>query len=273
MNTDDKKKLGVIILAVSAGIVASILAGNYIKQSVQEQTASLAKEYEKKRKQEMDALRQDYERFKMETAQAIAQQQQLAATFREQAGSAKNQQVITPAQQASLAIKTPPGKRAITIQLDSLSAVGGMIGAGDFVDVLAHLNVPNPAEPAAKETVTVMVFQNIEVLAVGTSLQSVPGQYPLQQQSTNLNVTFAVEPEETGLLTFAQRNGKLQLVLRSPQELETRMLQAANWQTLSDYVLEKQGTDISAPKSKALIEPAAEEVKPFIQIFRGGKSL
>ncbi len=274
MNADDKKKLGVIILAVAAGIVAAILAGNYIKDSVQNQTASLAKEYEKKRKQEMDVLRQDYERFKVETAQAVSQQAQaLAVTMKGQQGHSVPT-VTQPAKPMSLAIKTPAGKRAMTIQLDSLSAVGGMISAGDYVDVLAHLNVPNPSDPNGKpDIVTVMAFQNLQVLAVGTILEPVLGQYQNQQAAPALNVTFAVDPQEAGLMTFAQKNGKLQLVLRSPEETEGRMLQAASWQTLSDYILEKQGTDISAPKSKALIEPAVEEVKPFIQIFRGGREL
>ncbi len=274
MNPDDKKKIGVIFLAVIAGIAASVLVGNYIKDSVQEQTSAIAKEYEKKRKQEMDSLRQEFDRFKMETAQAIAQQQQMAASLKDMQarGPGSAQPVAGPAAQ-SLAIKTPPGKRAITLDVPSLAAVGGMIGAGDFVDVLAHLNVPNPNDSASKDKVTVMVFQNVEILAVNTNLQQVPGQYPAQQTAPKLNVTFAVDPDEAGLLTFVKNNGDIQLVLRSPQETETRMLQAANWQTLSDYILEKQGTDISAPKSKALIEPAVEEVKPFIQIFRGGREL
>jgi Flp pilus assembly protein CpaB len=175
--------------------------------------------------------------------------------------------------QISLAVKTPPGKRATTVKIDSLSAVGGLINPGDYVDVLAQLVLPNPIDPKAKpETVTAMIFQNIQVLGIGTNLQ-IPGQYDIQQRTPELWVTFALDPQETGLVSFAQQNGKVQLVLRSPQETEIRMLQAANWQTLSDYVLEKQGTDISGPRSRAMLEPDTEEVKPYIQIFRGGREL
>ena len=74
-------------------------------------------------------------------------------------------------------------------------------------------------------------------------------------------------------MSFIQQNGKVQLALRSPSETQSYLLQASSWQTLSDYLLEKQGTTISAPKSKATVEPAAEEVKPYIQIFRGGREL
>ena len=273
MNPDDKKKIAVIIAAVGAGILASFLTGNYIKEDVQARTAQLADEYEAKKIKplmaRMEALEQDNKRMAVQSVQAIEalKNQQLQS-------AAKPVESVGPPPMLSLAVKTPPGKRAITIQIDSLSAVGGLINPGDYVDVLAHLNIPNPesTSKAGQDTITAMIFQKIQVLAIGTNLQT-PGQYEVQQKTANLLVTFALDPDEAGLMTFAQQNGKVQLVLRSPAETEQRMLQAATWQTLSDYVLEKQGTDISAPKSQANIEPAAEEVKPFIQIFRGGREL
>lgn len=275
MNPDDKKKIGVIILAVGAGILASFLTGNYIKEDVQARTAQLADEYEAKKIKplvaRMESLEQENKMMAAQSAQAIEalkNQQQSAVVAK------PSEQPAGPPPQMSLAIRTPPGKRAITVSIDSLSAVGGLINPGDYVDVLAHLNIPSPSgESRSKpETITAVIFQRIQVLAIGTNLQ-IPGQYDAQQKTTNLLVTFALDPDEAGLMTFAQQNGRIQLVLRSPAETESRMLQASTWQTLSDYVLEKQGTDISAPKSKALIEPAAEEIKPFIQIFRGGREL
>ncbi len=274
---DDKKRLVVIVVAVLVGVGASVMIGSYIEKSVKEQTVVIAKDSEKRRKMELDAMRQEMDQKMIQMQEQMAQQQaQMATTLRDQVAAQPRTAPVAPTgAEGSLAMKTPAGKRAITIAIDSLSAVGGLLTPGDYVDVLAHLNVPsNPGEGAGKiDTVTVTVFQNMQILAVGTNMQPSIAQYPAQQGAANLNVTFAVDPEEAGLLTFAQKNGKLQLVLRSPQENEVRMLQAANWQSLSDYILEKQGTDISAPKSKALIEPAVEEVKPFIQIFRGGREL
>lgn len=163
----------------------------------------------------------------------------------------------------------------MTIQIDSLSAVGGLINPGDYVDVLAKLSVPREAAGGAggpAEQITAMVFQNLQVLAIGTNLNT-PGMYDAQNKAGNLYVTLAMDPEEAGLMSFVQQNGKVQLALRSPSETQSYLLQASSWQTLSDYLLEKQGTAISAPKSKATVEPAAEEVKPYIQIFRGGREL
>ena len=180
-------------------------------------------------------------------------------------------------------MRPPPGKRALTIKINSLSAVGGLVNPGDFVDIIASLKVPKELRDEAdtrNEIVTVL-FQNIQVLAVGTNYDPV-GELPpyeLQQKSSSLNVTLAVNPEEAGLLTFAQANGNLQLSLRSPTETQGNILQqVASWDALSDFVLERQGTELYPPRK--VVEEEEEEVveekkeeKPYIQIFRGGREL
>ena len=106
--------------------------------------------------------------------------------------------------------------------------------------------------------------------------------YENRQKSKSVNVTLAVSPEEAGLLTFAETNGKLQLSLRSPAEQDRQLLQVASWDTLADYILDKQGTDLLVP-TEPQKEPAApaekseekkeEKPKSNIQIFRAGKEL
>jgi pilus assembly protein CpaB len=45
-------------------------------------------------------------------------------------------------QMGGLAEVTPMGKRAITILVDNISALAGMIKAGDYVDIIAMMPVP-----------------------------------------------------------------------------------------------------------------------------------
>ena len=174
----------------------------------------------------------------------------------------------------SLALRTPAGKRAYTVMIDSLSAVGGLVNPGDYVDVIAHMEIPDPVSNQSQK-VSSMVFQNIQILAVGTNLQA-PGGYEQQQSSRSLNITFALTPEEAGLMSFIERNGKMQLILRAPAETETEIIQASTWSTLADYVFEKQGTELVIPRERAVIQPVSsgktQEVKPFIQIFQGGRA-
>ena len=195
--------------------------------------------------------------------------------------AAKQQPALPDVPKSSLSIRTPAGKRALTVSIDSLSAVGGLINPGDYVDIMGHLTIPAPPgsnQPAQK--VTAILFQNMQVLAVGTNIQTA-SDYASQQQASALNITFAVDPEEAGLMTFAKQYGRLQLVLRSPSETETQILQPASWEALGEYVLDRHGMELATPQSRAMIQPVGDkgtaaqpsEVEPYIQIWRGGQQL
>ncbi len=292
MNIENKKQFATILLAVGLGLVAAFLMSQYVKGSIESQTKALAQDYEKKSQAQTAALRKEMEiknRELHKQMQAMAQQQQKALQAQlanlpkgEVAKSAAGMptQIVDSTVFASI---TPPGKRAMTILIDSLSAVGGLINPGDYVDILADLQVPHPQDPLEKPLeVTSVLFQNIQVLAVNSNFKPVGSAlvYQQQQKSRDLNVTIAVAPEEAGLITFSQKYGKLKLALRSPAEKDTKALQVAAWDSLSDYVLDKQGTELNLPKQKKAERRESVEVEeveaddlPFVQIFRGGAEL
>lgn len=279
MPFENKKQLLIIVGAVAAGIIAVILTSNYVKSSIEGQTSSLAEQYDVKQKemvsqiqqrsdQQMAALAQELERVKSQ--QAAAMQKQMAALQESQQAAARMQQSaqVQKVRKPSLALKTPVGKRAITVKIDSLAAVGGLLNAGDFVDVIAELNVP--FQSADKKTVTAMIFQGLQVLAINTN-EDDPGAYDEQQAESFLKITVAVDPQEAGLLAFANKNGVLELALRSPDESGHQKVKADTWKTLADYVLANQGLDIQNPDGATVSKPVGN--KPSIQIFRGGKEL
>jgi Flp pilus assembly protein CpaB len=147
--------------------------------------------------------------------------------------------------------------------------VGGLLNPGDFVDVIAQLNTPS--QDPDKKTVTAMIFQGLQVLAVNTN-EDDPGAYDDQQAASTLKITVAVDPQEAGLLTFAGKNGNLELALRSPDDTNHEMVKASTWKTLADYVLKNQGLDIQNPDGDNVNKEPVDN-KPSIQIFRGGKEL
>lgn len=279
MPIENKKQLLIIGGAVVAGIVAVFLTSNYVKSSIEGQTAVLAEQYEAKQKemaseiqqrsdQQMAALAQEVERVKSDQAQAM--QKQMAALQAQQQMARQQVTQVAKVRKPSLALKTPVGKRAVTVMIDSLAAVGGLLNAGDFVDIIAQLNVPSA--DTDKKTVTAMIFQGVQVLAVNTNLDD-PGAYDDQQASASLRITVAVDPQEAGLLSFADKNGKLELALRSPDESEHPMVKASTWKTLADYVLKNQGFNIQDPDGENGSSKTPIGNKPNIQIFRGGKEL
>lgn len=285
MNIENKKQIATILLAVGLGLVATFLTSQYVENNVTQRVKVLVKEYTQQtaalekevalNKREVEALIQKH--------QALVQQVQSQPKVVVQAGAKGQQQ---PVPQEAFSIVMPPGKRALTIQVDTLSAVGGLISPGDFVDVIATLRIPeelNAEKAKTKEVITVL-FQNLQVLAVGALYKPVGGAelYENRQKSKSVNVTLAVSPDEAALLTFAETNGKLQLSLRSPTEQDRQLLQVASWDTLADYILDKQGTDLRVPTEPQKESPAPaqkseekkeEKPKSNIQIFRAGKEL
>jgi len=294
MNIENKKQFATILLAVGLGLIAVLLTSQYVQNKVVQQTEFLAKDFQKKNAvliNELELMKKEVGRVQQEQAALAKAQQQLRLVSQSQEMSSASPK--PPAvQMAAFSVRTPPGKRALTISIESLAAVGGLVNPGDFVDILAHLKVPMNLEDerAKPDVVTTVLFQNIQVLAVGTNFKPLANEpaYDLQQKTKTLNVTLAVTPEEAGLLTFAEANGTLQLALRAPAEESTQRVQVASWESLSEFVKEKQGTELVVPESKATVRSVEKfspqkgisvdmeedlEEEPKIQIFRGGRSL
>ncbi|MHB9038393.1 MAG: Flp pilus assembly protein CpaB [Armatimonadota bacterium] len=109
----------------------------------------------------------------------------------------------------------PRGTRAMTITVDSVDAVSGLLRPGDHVDVVA--SVIQGSDSVAKT-----ILQDVTLLAVNANLQTVSRgeqvapskEKPPAEQSTATNVTIAVTPEEAERLVAAQQKGKLKLGLR-----------------------------------------------------------
>jgi len=281
MNIENKKQFAVILLAVGLGLVASMLMSKVVNDKIDQQTRAIAQEYQGRSAtlvQEIEATKRALQKLSQDYT-ALTRRVDQRPAVRTLAAPIK-----IPVQKTSFSLRTPPGKRAVTMKIKSLLAVGGLVNPGDFVDIIAHLDLPKERqlERKSKDKVITVLFQNIQVLAVGTNYDPLreTSQYETQKNLRDLNVTFAVSPEEAGLLTFAQAHGSLQLTLRSPAETQDRVLQeVASWDALSDFVLKYQGTElniskkVTPKKSELEQQEVAEDLKPFIQIFRGGREL
>lgn len=278
MNLENKKQIATILLAVGLGFVATFLTGQYVQNNVAQQTKILAKEYTQQTaelKKEVELNKQEVEAL-LQKHEALVKLVQSQPKVIMQAGDKVPQQPVPP---EAFSVVMPPGKRAVTIRVDTLSAVGGLIGPGDFVDVIAVLRVPEEFDAAKTREITTVLFQGLQVLAVGTLFKPAGGTelYENRQRAGAVNVTLAVSPEEAGLLIFAQANGRFLLSLRPVTEQERQLLQVASWDTLSNYILDKQGINLRVPVEEkerpAPTQTPEEKPKSNVQIFRAGKEL
>ncbi|MGP6157050.1 MAG: Flp pilus assembly protein CpaB [Vulcanimicrobiaceae bacterium] len=115
-----------------------------------------------------------------------------------------------------LTARLRPGMRAVTIPVDRVKAVAGLISPGDKVDVMAA--VPRGAGTLPH---TYTIIRDSTVLAVNEQLDQAgaDGSSPAPDDSSNPTlVTLAVTAAQAALLTSADLNTTLRLALRSPNE-------------------------------------------------------
>ncbi len=180
----------------------------------------------------------------------------------------------------SLAMRTPQGKRAMTITIDPLAAVGGKVRPGDYVDVVGIF--PYNAQIDGKtvtELVSVTLFQNILILGIEGASSMVPlrrGEQPAQT-SSNLIITLALTPKEIALLTYAMDQGRLRLVLRPPLETVIEPVPPVEANAMWQYVFSNLGEEFmtakEAPAPSRRQQPEQEKKAPpppaTVEIYRG----
>jgi pilus assembly protein CpaB len=150
-----------------------------------------------------------------------------------------------------LSMLVRPGLRATSLEVNQVSGVSGFVLPGDRVDVLATVD----GRGADQTAVTKTILQNAEVLA--------SGQKTTQQDNKPITVqavTILVDPVGAERLALALHEGRLHLVLRNPEDLDTLHVAALN----TEEMLTGQTPGLLTPKSKskAKAKPASTQTAP-----------
>ena len=162
---------------------------------------------------------------------------------------------------------TPSGKRAISIVVDNIASLSGMIQPGDYVDVLATIQIPEKGADGqvTAQMAVVPLFQNILVLAVGanTGGMSVSSGSRYAEKAAsggeNVLITLALGPQESNLIAFVQEQGKIRLIMRSPADAKVESIAPASWETLFQYI---------APQSMVPVEKPVD-TNEYVEVLRG----
>ena len=100
----------------------------------------------------------------------------------------------------------PVGMRAVSVRVNDVAGVAGFVLPGMRVDVLVTGRPPN-----GDATMTKTCLQNIRVLSAGQTMQP----DSKGQAMPSPTVTLLVSPEQAEILTLANQEGHIQLVLRN----------------------------------------------------------
>ncbi|MGI9236441.1 MAG: Flp pilus assembly protein CpaB [Woeseiaceae bacterium] len=253
--------LFLILLALSAGILAAWFAQRYVNDEIAARRASLEAKYEPTRV--LVALGDLPAGTRLDTGSVAARKVPAeflhsdaihADEFAQVRGRATRHDLTEGAPVLRSHLLGPTGgrfadlveegKRALTIPVDQLSSISGMLAPGDRVDILMTLR-------QTEQPVMFPLIRNTEVIATGERtdlLNQEPGRYN--------TVTIAATPEVTAKIIYAQEVGSLRVVLRNPDD-DADDLPAS--MTLARLL----GVEIKVPRPR-------RRPRPPVEIIEGG---
>jgi pilus assembly protein CpaB len=134
-------------------------------------------------------------------------------------GSTLTATTIGEPAEVGLTFRLKPGMRAVSIPVDKVKAVSGLLQPGDRVDVMAAVSkgtgIPPKTFTIIRGATILAINEQLEQTGSGNASPPPDGSNP---GSGGATVTLGVTPEQADLLTVADLNTTLRLALRSPQE-------------------------------------------------------
>jgi len=147
---------------------------------------------------------------------AIRDRKELAGTYSLitlPAGSVVTRSKIGAGGANALPARLPIGMRAVSISIDRVKGVAGLIQPGDRVDVIAV-----PPRVANETPRASAILRGALVLAMGNAVETTSATPSPDTQNNLTTVTLALTPKQVDLLASADINTTLRLALRSPKE-------------------------------------------------------
>jgi pilus assembly protein CpaB len=161
---------------------------------------------------------------------------------------------LSPTRRAgNVAASVPRGKVAVAFPGNDILSTTGSIRAGDRVDILLSLILPQQQTPApggppptgrdgpVQATTAISVqttMQNVEVLAVGQEVApapGLPGSPAARTGATQTIITFLVDHQDALVLKFIKDSGGvIDLALRSPDDSQAVQTDAVTLSTIYD---------------------------------------
>lgn len=103
------------------------------------------------------------------------------------------------------------GRRAMTIPVDVINSVSGLLEPGDLIDLYVSFDYQ-------RKRITAPLLQGVLVLATGVNARPVADHRPAISGSSYSSVTLDVSPEDAIKLVSARQSGTLTALLRHPTD-------------------------------------------------------
>lgn len=116
------------------------------------------------------------------------------------------------------------GRRAVTVPVDEISSLSGMVEPGDLIDIVVSVSKD-------KRNFTFTLLQGVSVLATGT--QAAPAeQDPEGRARTFTTITLDTTPDDAKRVIAAREVGRITALLRAPNDTSSVSRMRTDAQTL-----------------------------------------
>lgn len=172
-----------------------------------------------------------------------------------------DRRLAAPGAGVGLATKVPDGMRAMSIRVDDVNGVAGFVVPEARVDVLI---TGDPQSDPTRGRMTKTILGNVRVLSAGEHLApdstGRPQRVPV--------VTLLLTPEQSEMVTLAQTQGRIQLVLRNGKDEEVADTTGVREQDL--FGAAPKTINVSKPAPRPVVAAAPPPPPPVqIEVLRG----
>jgi len=159
-----------------------------------------------------------------------------------------------------------PGTRAVTVQLQQTSGLGGLVLPGDHVDVVLTAVIPSttPNEPEHRASETVL--EDIRVVAIDQKMSDMSNETVMARSAT-----LEVTPKQAEILALVTDMGKISLTLRSiaSGDEKPRTTNAKGEPVEPSVTWDNEATDLGLRPHNA---PSSAEAAAKVDLVRGGET-
>lgn len=116
---------------------------------------------------------------------------------------------ISQTQVAAFSTRLVAGRRAVTMPVDQINSLAGLLRAGDLVDLYVSFD-------HQRRKITAPLLQGVLVLATDEHTSDMPS----QEAGHYATVTFDLAPEDGAKLVAARQTGSITAMLRNPHDAQ-----------------------------------------------------
>lgn len=176
--------------------------------------------------------------------------------------------VVAPGERGFLAAVLKPGYRAVSIEVDETSGIGGFVFPGDRVDlILSHsiqdATLENRSERQASET----ILTNVRILAVDQQTDNDSESQPIVASTATLELT----PKQAEMIAAVRSLGQLSLSLRSLAKDDYELERLVNGEDPLEEAEPKSGKTYTWESDVSVLVPRPGTGEVKVVVGRGSQ--